>query len=130
MSFKRIALAAVVLAAASIVALKTTRHSSPGTAALAMPPTVVLVADGREADTDCGCGQIIRRVRAARSHGVVVQEVEPSDSEAARRYGITVAPTVVFLDPDGRVLSRREGESTETIAAISQELARLEGARR
>ncbi len=130
MSFKRIGLAAVVLAAASIVALKTTRHVPSSTAAPVALPAVVLVADGREADTDCGCGQIIRRVRAARSHGVVVQEVEPSDSQAFRRYGITVAPTVVFLDPNGRVLSRREGESAETVAAISEDLARLEGVRR
>ncbi|MCM2334096.1 MAG: hypothetical protein NDI82_09110 [Anaeromyxobacteraceae bacterium] len=84
----------------------------------------------READTECGCGQIIRRVRAAKAHGVVVKEVAPDDAEAGRRYGVTVVPTVVFFDPQGQVVARREGESSETMAAVAADLVRLEEARR
>jgi len=43
---------------------------------------------------------------------------------------VTVAPTVLFLASDGRVVARREGESTETLAAISADLGVLEKARR
>jgi hypothetical protein len=139
---KRIALVVVVLAVIAIVAFKassrgTTSPTGASTlAATAIAPTVtsrpavVLVADAREADSDCGCGRIIRRVRAAKAQGIAVEEVGPSDVNAGRRYGVTVVPTVVFLDTDGRVVARREGESTETLAAISADLTRLEGARR
>ena len=137
---KRIALAVVVLAAAGIIAVKVgSRAGDPPVApaagvspaaASAGRPSVVLVADMREADTECGCGQIIRRVRAAKTHGVVVQEVAPDDAEAGRRYGVTVVPTVVFLDPRGQVVARREGESDETMAAVAADLASLEEARR
>lgn len=134
---KRIALAVVVLAVAGIIAAKvSSRAGTPPVAPAAVGldaaastdrPSVVLVADMREADTECGCGQIIRRVRAAKAHGVAVKEVAPDDG---RRYGVTVVPTVVFLDPQGQVVARREGESSETMAAVAADLARLEGARR
>lgn len=136
---KRIALAVVVLAVAGIIAVKVgSPAGAPPTPVAASVqaapstdhPSVVLVADMREADTACGCGQIIRRVQAAKAHGVVVKEVAPDDAEAGRRYGVTVVPTVVFLDPQGQVISRREGESSETMAAVSADLARLEEPRR
>lgn len=137
---KRIALAVVVLAVAGIIAVKVgSRAGTPPAApaagglhaaAPASRASVVLVADMREADTECGCGQIIRRVRAAKAHGVVVREVAPDDAEAGRRYGVTVVPTVVFLDPQGQVVARREGESSETMAALSADLAKLEEAPR
>ena len=136
---KRIALAVVVLAVIAIVAVKA---ASPGPASAGGPPTtasaaararrsaIVLVADAREADSDCGCGRIIRRVREAKAHGVAVNEVAPDDVDAARRYGVTVVPTVVLLDADGRVVTRREGESAEILATISADLARLESGSR
>ncbi len=137
---KRIALAVVLLAAAAIIAFKvssrTTTTQAPGaapaTAASVRPnhPAVVLVADSREADTDCGCGRIIRRVRAAKTHGVTVEELAPGDADAGRKYGVTVVPSVVFLGPDGQIVARREGESEATLVAVSADLAKLEGARR
>ena len=137
---KRIALAVVVLAVAGIIAVKVgSRAGSPPVApagadlhaaASTDRPSVVLVADMREADTECGCGQIIRRVQAAKARGVVVKEVAPDDAEAGRRYGVTVVPSVVFLDPQGQVVARREGESSETMAAVSADLSRLEETRR
>ena len=134
---KRIALMVVIVAAAAIVLAKT---ASRGTSSAPVPivravavtesrPAVVLVADVREADSDCGCGQIIRRVRAAKAKGVAVEEVAPDNAEAARRYGVTVVPTVVLLDAKGDVLARREGESIATLAALSADLAKLEAAR-
>lgn len=131
MNAKPLAVAAVFVAAASIVAVKTIqRHppQAPLTARLT-GPVVVLVADLREADSDCGCGQIIRRVREAKAHGLAVEEIGPGDPSAAR-YGVTVAPTVLVLSAGGRVVTRREGESPETLAAILADLAALErGAR-
>ncbi len=132
---KRTALAVVVLAIAGIVAFKATRSTSPtptgkSAVASASRPAVVLVADGREADSDCGCGRIIRRVRAAKTAGIAVEEFGPDDAGAARRYGVAVVPTVLILDGNGKVIARREGESSEALAAISADLAKLEGARR
>lgn len=134
----RIGLVVVVLAVAGVVALKAA-SPAPAPAAVADPvrpatapapgPSVVMVADPREADTQCPCGEIIRRVRAARASGVAVDEFGPDDAEAARRYGVTVVPTVVFLE-GGKVVARHEGESSEILAAITAGLVRLEGARR
>lgn len=130
MTAKRIALALVVLAVIAIVAAKASSRGAAGTAATMTRPSVVLVADAREADSECGCGQIIRRVRAAKAHGIAVEEVAPNDIDAARRYGVTVVPAVIFLDAAGQVTARREGESPEILAAVSADLSRLEGARR
>jgi hypothetical protein len=131
MSPKTLAVAAVVVAAAAVVAVKTTLHR-PAEAAVAERgkiPSIVLVADPREADTDCGCGEIIRRVRQARARGVEVLELPPAGPGVAR-YGVTVTPTVLVLGDDGSVVARREGESRETVAAIEADLAALEGAKR
>lgn len=141
---KRIALAVVLAAVVGIIAVKMSsrrgEHSASATVsgaasapAVAVPsarPAVVLVADTREADSECGCGKIIRRVRAAKAQGVMVEELAPDNAEAGRRYGVTVVPTVVFLGPDGQVLARREGESEEVLAALSADLSKLEGTRR
>ena len=128
---KRIGLVAVVVAAVAIVALKTrSRANVAPVTGVTSRAAVVLVADLREADSDCGCGEIIRRVRAAKARGVAVREVAPDDADAAHGYGVTVAPTVVFLGADGRVVARREGESAETVATIAADLSSLEEARR
>ncbi len=137
MFWKRIGLVIVIVAVAAIVVAKAgsanTASSTPtrSTAtAAASAPAVVLVADMREADSDCGCGQLIRRVRAAKAKGVAVEEVAPSDAEAARRYGVTVVPTVVILGKDGKVVARHEGELGYTLAQVDADLAKLERARR
>ncbi len=123
---RRIGLVAVIAAAIAVVAYKAGGgRDSPRPAGPAHEPAVVLVADQREADSDCGCGEIIRRVRAARARGVNVAELAPGDA-AVRRYGVTVAPAVVFLGRAGEVISRREGEGPEILAAIAADLDRLE----
>lgn len=127
MNTKLLAAAAVVLAAGGVVLMKIgARPVEAAANAHVASPSVVLVADSREADSDCPCGQIIRRVREAKARGVVVQELGPTDPAAAR-YGVTVAPTVLILGADGQVIARREGESGEALATISSDLARLEG---
>lgn len=123
---KRLGLAAVLAAAMAVVAYKAVvKRGEARTPPSSRGPAVVLVADLREADTDCGCGEIIRRVRAAKARGVSVAELAPDDP-ATRRYGVTVAPTVVFLGQGGEVVSRREGEGPEAISAIWADLERLE----
>lgn len=131
MNVKTLGAIAVVLAAGAIIAAKAARQR-PAEAAVVTrgsSPSVILVADPREADSECGCGQIIRRVREAMARGVDVQEIGPAEPVAAR-YGVTVAPTVLILDADGRVIARREGESNDALAAISADLAALEGKKR
>ncbi len=135
MNFRIFAVIAVLLAAVAVVGVKQARarpranEVEKTTESRTAAPSVVLVADPREADTECGCGLIIRRVREAKARGVSVVELAPTDPGVAR-YGVSVAPTVLVLGGDGRVVTRREGESSETLAAISSDLAALEGDRR
>jgi hypothetical protein len=94
-----------------------------------LPMNIGAIADPREADADCGCGQIIRRVREAKVRGVAVEELAPADAGVAR-YGVSVVPTVLALGGDGRVAARHEGESSETLAAIVSDLTALESRKR
>ncbi len=136
---KRIALVVVALAVVGIVAVKVSARRTaapaptvssveavPAAVVSATRPSVVLVADPREADAQCPCGEIIRRVRAAKAHGVAVEELAPASPDAGLRYGVTITPTVLFLDASGQVISRREGESSEILAAVTADLAKLE----
>ena len=134
MNARTLAAIAVAAAAGAVIAVKAARQrpaeaATGPTASSRSTPSVVLVADLREADSECGCAQIIRRVREAKARGVHVREIGSSDA-AASQYGVTVAPTVLVLGSDGRVVSRREGESSEVLAAISADLARLEDQKR
>ena len=64
-------------------------------------------------------------MRDAKAKGVRVREVPPSDTLVTRQYKVTVAPTVLILNPDGTEKARHEGESEEIHAAIKAALARL-----
>jgi len=91
-------------------------------------PQVILFADPKEAEQSCGCGQIFRAVRAANTQGVRTREVDPEhERDVVRQYRVTVEPTVIFVDESGREVSRREGESGDTIAALRADLDRLGG---
>lgn len=108
--------------AASGSATVTASHTSP---------EVILFADPGEAEDSCGCGQIFRAVRAAHTRGVRTREVDPErEKDVVREYRVTVEPTVILLDGNGRELSRREGESGETIAALQADLDRLAAGRK
>jgi hypothetical protein len=131
MNAKTLAVAVVVVAAGILVVVKATggHPAQANVGPRVTTPAVVLVADAREADSNCACGDIIRRVRDAKGRGVHVLELGATDAEAAR-YGVTVVPTVLFLGGDGRVVARREGESSDVLAAISTDLAALEARKR
>lgn len=121
----------VALVAVGIVLYK--HHRSPGSSsapaqsASAAKPEVILVADLREAgEPGDNCAEIIRLVREAGGRGVNVQEFSPdSDSPVLKRYHVLTNPTVLFLDRDGKVLSRYEGESGATVQEIRDRLASL-----
>ena len=122
------AVAAVGALALGLIAYKSTRaplpnsgSSSTSTAA----PVVVLFADLTEAEDSCGCGEIIRAVRAAAAKGVSTRELAPgADPGLEKRYAVRVSPTVLFIKADGTVRARHEGEDADTVAAIVQDLNR------
>lgn len=92
--------------------------------------TVLLYANMAEADDqDDGCGQIIQSVRAAAAKGVKAREVDTRDKDkkaaVSKQYKITVAPTVLFLDPSDKETRRFEGESGDVVKALRSELDQL-----
>lgn len=100
------------------------------TAAPQGQPQVLLFADPKEAEESCGCGEIFRAVQASSTRGVRTQVVDPErERDLVRQYRVTVEPTVIFADATGREVSRHEGESSETIAALQADLDRLGGGR-
>ena len=126
MTGKWIGLVTVALIAVGIIAYKA--HRKQDAASAPAFPRVLLVADLREAD-DAGdpCAQIIHDVRAARARGVVVEELNPdSRSELLARYHVLTIPTVLILDRKGQVVSRYEGEGTQTVASLRSQLDQLQ----
>lgn len=127
----------IAVAAGAIIAYKQLRQDPRGEARQTAPrsagasgPSVLLFADPREADSADPCAEIFRLIRRAGTQGVRVHEFAPETAaEAARRYRITVEPTVLVLDASGREVARHEGESRETIAAIRESLERLRAQR-
>lgn len=124
----------VLVALVTGVFLAKSMKSQPGpevsasaeTSAPAAQPQVLLFADPREAKESCGCGEIFRVVRTASTKGVHTREVDPErEREVVAQYRVTVEPTVIFVDGNGREVSRREGESGDTITALRADLARL-----
>lgn len=94
--------------------------------ASALTPSVVLVADLREAGSECGCGQIIKAVRDAAARGVRTREIDPAkEPDAARPYGILVSPAVGILDSEGKLAQQYVGEDAETLAELKAALAKL-----
>jgi hypothetical protein len=99
---------------------------TPAATASRPQPQVILFADPKEAEESCGCGEIFRAVRAASMRGVRTREVDPArERDAVRQYRVTVEPTVIFVDATGREVSRREGESGDTVAALQSDLDRV-----
>lgn len=126
---------AVAVIAVGIVLLRSGQSRSPATPsnrslstapATQSGPSVLLVADPGEAEESCGCGEIIRMVRHAQKHGVRIREVAPGAApELERQYRVAVAPTVLFLDANGREIARHEGESSAVVDSIRAGLDRL-----
>lgn len=124
---KWIGLAAVAFTVVSIVTYRAQVTLRTPTADADALPRVLLVADLREADSEGdACAEIIRSVRAARTRGVAVQELDPgTESDLLRRYQILTVPTVLILDPNGKVLSRFEGEGRHIVTAVRIQLDQL-----
>jgi len=89
-------------------------------------PTLILFADLREADSSCGCGEVIRAVREAAKNGVALYEVEPGSTDTmATRYAMKTSPTVLLLGTDGTEQARFEGEGPDTIQGLRSRLQGL-----
>jgi hypothetical protein len=132
---RAIAVSLVVFAIAIVLLLKPDRSAngpSAGGGSNAVPASsqVLLFADPREAESSCGCGQIIRMVRGADDPGVVaVMEFDPQrDSEAVRQHAVRVTPTVIIAGADGIEQVRFEGESADVIVGLRGALAALTSA--
>jgi hypothetical protein len=91
--------------------------------------SVLLLANMAEAEDSCGCGDIIRSVRAAAATGVRTREVDARNRDEATqvvsKYQLTVEPTVILLDDAEGEVRRFEGESNGTVQALKVELDRL-----
>jgi len=123
---KWIGLAVIAAAAAAVLVYKFTSPpgaAPPPPAAAGQPPRVLMFVDLREIDEAHGCGDIIRAVRAAATRGVPTRE---NDDALGRAHHVTVEPTVVILDRNGREQARFEGESGATIDALHAALAELQ----
>ncbi|MCA2979411.1 MAG: hypothetical protein INH37_14125 [Myxococcaceae bacterium] len=121
--------------AGAVLAAKALREPAPAaptaSAPVAASAQVWLFADPAEADSSCGCGEVFRAVRAAAARGVALREVDPQkDQVAVREHKVTVTPTVLVLDGQGREIGRHEGESSEVLAALRADLEHLQGANR
>jgi len=125
-SNKWIGLVGVVLAGAVIIAFKLAAPLPTASAPDAAVPSVLLVADLREAGSGGRCAKIIDAVRAIRARGVSTAEFMPdSASPLIARYRVVSAPTVVIIDERGRETARYEGEDEGTVAAVTEHLAKL-----
>lgn len=124
---KWIGLAAIVAIAASIIGYKAHVNSQNAAEIKANLPRVLLVANMSEADTPGdNCAQIIHLVREAQGRGIHVQILEPgSKSDLLARYHVLTIPTVLILDHEGAVVSRFEGEASDTVQAIRTGLEKL-----
>lgn len=128
-----LAVADVGAVALGLIAYKSARTPVPNsTLASAHTPAhvVVLITDLTEAEDFCGGGEIIRAVRAAAAKSVSTREVAPgADPGLEKRYNVKVSPTVLFIESDGTLRARHEGEEADTLAAIRKDLNRALGDR-
>lgn len=94
---------------------------------VAAGPTVLLVADPREAESNCGCGEIIRSAReAALINGATYREVDPADGkDEMARLDVRVVPTVLIWTTEGSDPQRFEGESPDVIEGVQAAVAAL-----
>jgi tetrahydromethanopterin S-methyltransferase subunit A len=126
MKVRWVGLALVALLAAGMLLVKHRSSTVPGSASA---PQVILVADLNEAGGEDACAKIIEAVQSARSRKVRTMVLGLDDNPALLgHYHVVTIPTVLFLDPDGNVIQRFEGESAEVVTAIQDRLAKLPGA--
>lgn len=86
-------------------------------------PAMILFADLREADSSCGCGEVIRAAREAAHHGWGLRELEPgSPDPLVARFALKTSPTVILLAPGGQEQARFEGEGPNTLRDLRAHL--------
>ncbi len=123
MNKKTVALIGFILAIAAVIGYK---QLQPQVVYAGNEPKVVLVADFREADEECACGEIIRAVRAAQKKGIATEEIDPHKApQLLKQYRVLTAPTVLILNADGKEAARFEGEDKKTAATIKSYLDRM-----
>lgn len=125
---KKIIIGAIVVAGIGLVFWL--KPAPPGAESHAIAPetseqqatttTVLLFADPREAESSCGCAEIIRLARSAGdAEGVSFREIDTRQpDQAATQYAVRVSPTVLIVDPAGEVRHRFEGESRSVIDGL------------
>lgn len=87
--------------------------------------SLILFADLREADSACGCGEVIRSVREAARNGWGLRELEPGSADPlVASFALKASPTVLLLSPEGQERARFEGEGPDTLKDLH---ARLKG---
>lgn len=127
-------LAACETRPAGAASTATSVRATDASAKEAAVATVVLVANLGEAEASCGCGQIIRAVRAAAARGVRTREIDARNRDdlvvAAQRYKVLVQPAVVMVDAADAEVRRYDGESKETVASLVADLDRLASRKR
>lgn len=105
-----VVLALVGLGVVGAFALRQQRSSTPA----ASVPAVTgarLVELGSTSCRSCkAMHEELARLREECGDSIAVEEVDVwKDEEAARRYGVHIIPTQVFLGPDGREIDRHVG---------------------
>lgn len=128
MQVKHIGLTATILITVAIIGFKT--HQAAATPAVnhhSTTPRVLLFANLAEAnDKGDACATMIHLVRAAHARGLAAQEVGAnSKSPLLARYHVLVIPTVLFLNRQGQVVSRLEGEGGNVVKKLRAKLAQL-----
>lgn len=126
-------LGVVVAAVVGVVWLKQNRANPTGSedAKPGAHTSVLLFADPREADSSCGCGEVIRIARQANEFpGVAFQWFDPrKDSGAAKQHKVKASPTVLIVGADGTERGRFEGETSEVIDELRSAITALDTAR-
>ena len=119
----------VLIAAACVLALKATLGGSALVSSAPPEPraTVTLVADMREADASCGCGQIIQLARkAAAMPGVAYAEHDThTDATAAERFALKGEVAVIIATKD-KGEQRFDGEGKAVVNSLSAAITALD----
>jgi len=127
MQVKTISLTSVVVIAAFIIGFKIHLAATTQVMNSSTKPRVLLVANLAEAEEEGdSCAEIIDLVRTSHDRGVAVQEVDASrKSPLISQFHVTIVPTVLILDANGKETSRLEGEGGDVIRKLRLELAQL-----
>jgi hypothetical protein len=88
---------------------------------------VMLFADPREAETSCGCAEIIRLARESKNgKNVSFEEVDIRKiSDKYKKYKIMVSPTVIFLGQNDSVINRFQGEGSGVIKKLRHAIKQI-----